>query len=70
MVAARCEMWPSWLGKPVRQLDTPRIPTAWGARPVSSDARVGEHRGVTWKFVYWSPPAASESIVGVSMSDP
>ena len=42
-------------GKPVFQLLTPRIPTSWWLRPVSSDARVGEHSGVTWKFVYRRP---------------
>jgi hypothetical protein len=45
MVAAWLEMWPSWLGNPVRKFDTARIPTACGARPVSSAARVGEHSG-------------------------
>ena len=44
-------MCPSMLGKPVRKFDTARIPTACCERPVSNDARVGEHSGVTWKFV-------------------
>ena len=63
-------MCPSWFGKPVRKLATERMPTACGARPVSSDARVGEHSGVTWKLVNRSPCAASASTFDVSMSEP
>ena len=33
-------------------------------------ALVGEHSGVTWKFVNWRPPAARPSTFGVSMSEP
>ena len=51
MVAAWLVMWPRMCGKPVLKLDTERIPTVWWLRPVSSAARVGEHSGVTWKFV-------------------
>jgi hypothetical protein len=47
-----------------------RMPTSWWLRPVSSEARVGEHSGVTWKFVYRSPSAASRSMFGVLRSDP
>ena len=49
---------------------TERMPTACCARPVSSDARVGEQSGVTWKLVNCSPSAASRSTFGVSMSEP
>ncbi len=70
MVAAWFEMCPSWWGNPVRKFDIALIPTACCDLPVSSDARVGEHSGVTWKFVNWSPPAARASMFGVSMSDP
>ena len=70
MVAAWLEIWAFWLGKPVWKLETTRIPTAWGFRPVSSEARVGEHSGVTWKFVYRRPAPAKASICGVAMSDP
>ena len=38
--------------------------------PVSSAARVGEHIGVTWKFVHCTPAAASASMFGVSISEP
>jgi hypothetical protein len=58
------------LGKPVLQFESPRMPTLWWFLPVSSAARVGEHSGVTWKFVKRSPPAASSSMFGVTRSDP
>ena len=70
MVAAWLVMWPSWFGNPVRKLASERIPTACWDRPVSSEARVGEHSGVTWKFVNWTPLDARASMFGVSMSDP
>src|SRR6478609_3692866 len=41
------------------------IPTEWWLRPLSSAARVGAHRAVVWKRLYFSPPAASRSAVGV-----
>ena len=34
------------------------MPTAWWLRPVKKDARVGEHREVTWKRLKGAPPAA------------
>ena len=34
------------------------IPTAWWLRPVKNEARVGEHREVTWKRLNGAPPAA------------
>ena len=46
------------------------MPAAWWLRPVSSAALVGEHSGVTWKFVNCTPSAARASMYGVSMSDP
>ena len=57
-------------GKPVLKFEMQRIPTLWWLRPVSSAARVGEHSGVTWKFVYCRPLAASRSMFGVSMLEP
>ena len=50
-VAAWLEMWPRWFGKPVLKFDSERMPTMCWDRPVRSDARVGEHNGVTWKLV-------------------
>ena len=37
--------------KPVFQLLTPRMPTLWWLRPLSRQARVGEHNAVVWKLV-------------------
>ena len=41
------------------------MPTEWWLRPVSSAWRVGEHRAVVWKRLYFSPPAARRSAFGV-----
>jgi hypothetical protein len=57
-------------GKPVLKFEMQRMPTLWWLRPVSSAARVGEHNGVTWKFVYCKPLAARRSMFVVSMLDP
>ena len=38
-------------GYPLSKFEIARMPTVWWLRPVSSAARVGEHSGVTWKFV-------------------
>src|SRR5437867_3474368 len=46
------------------------IPAVWGLRPVRSAARVGAQRAVVWKRLYFSPPAASRSAVGVAHSPP
>ena len=35
-------------GNPMPMSDKKPMPTAWALRPVSSAARVGEHRAVTW----------------------
>ena len=48
----------------------PPMPTVWWLRPLSSAARVGEHNAVVWKRLYFSPPAASRSAFGVSMTPP
>jgi hypothetical protein len=36
----------------------PPIPAEWWLRPVRSACRVGEHRAVVWKRLYFWPPAA------------
>ena len=46
------------------------IPTVWWLRPVSSAARVGAHSAVVWKRLYFRPPAASRSAVGVRHGPP
>jgi len=42
----------------------------WLLRPVSSATRLGEHKALTWKFVYNRPSRASLSIVGVRIGPP
>src|SRR5262245_2097470 len=42
----------------------------WWLRPVSRDARVGEHRAVVWKWLYLRPFFASASRVGVLQGPP
>jgi hypothetical protein len=51
-------------------LEMPRICTSCGLRPVSRNARVGEHSAVVWKLVKRSPSAASRSMFGVSIVEP
>ena len=46
------------------------MPTVWWLRPLSSAARVGEHSAVVWKRLYFSPPAASRSALGVAIAPP
>ena len=48
----------------------PPIPTVWWLRPASSAARVGEHRAVVWKRVYFSPRPATFSKAGVRAGPP
>jgi hypothetical protein len=57
-------------GNPDCMFDTARMPTVWWFRPVSRHARVGEHSGVTWKFVNRTPPAANRSALGVRSVEP
>src|SRR6476469_10353159 len=46
------------------------MPTVWWLRPDSRAARVGAHSAVVWNRLYFSPPAASRSAVGVSQGPP
>ncbi len=46
------------------------IPFDVAFRPVSSDARVGEHRAVVWKLPYRTPAFAIRLIVGVRTGPP
>src|SRR5512132_2452539 len=46
------------------------IPTVWWLRPVSKAARVGAHRAVVWKRLYFRPFPASRSAVGVAHGPP
>ena len=46
------------------------MPTAWWLRPVSRAWRVGEQSAVVWKRVYFRPPAARRSAVGMLTGPP
>src|SRR3954469_7756494 len=46
------------------------MPTEWWLRPESSAARVGEQSAVVWKRLYFRPPAARRSAVGVEHGPP
>src|SRR3954451_21221828 len=46
------------------------MPTVWWLRPVSRAARVGAHSAVVWNRLYFRPPAASRSAVGVAHGPP
>jgi len=48
----------------------PPMPAEWWLRPVRSAWRVGEHRAVVWKRVYFRPPAANFSALGVWQGPP
>ena len=48
----------------------PPMPAEWWLRPVRSACRVGEHRAVVWKRLYFKPPAASFSAFGVWQGPP
>src|ERR1700736_1188912 len=45
-------------------------PTACWVAPLITAARVGLHIAVTWKPLYFSPPAASRSSAGVRIGPP
>ncbi len=45
-------------GNPPANSPTEPKPTWWLLRPVSSAARVGEHRAVTWNRLNFNPPSA------------
>src|SRR5690242_21863805 len=46
------------------------IPTVWWLRPVNRAARVGAHRAVVWKRLYFRPFPARRSAVGVAHGPP
>src|SRR5579864_841698 len=48
----------------------PPIPAEWWLRPVSIACRVGEQSAVVWKRLYFSPPEASFSKLGVAHGPP
>ena len=59
--------------KPSQSLASSQIwplPTRVWLRPVSSEARVGEHIAVEWKRLYETPISATRESVGVLISPP
>ncbi len=63
-------MRPLLLGKPSVNSSMVAIPTVVGLRPVSSAARVGEHRAVVWNWVSRTPASAMRVMFGISTSPP
>src|SRR4029450_2660376 len=66
-VLGRNELYP---GAEVAISVTPPIPTVWWLRPDNNAARVGEHSAVVWNRLYFKPPVASRSAVGVLTGPP
>jgi hypothetical protein len=57
-------------GNPALNSAMVAMPLLVAFRPVSSDARVGEHSAVVWKFEYRTPMSAIRRMVGVSTGPP
>src|SRR5439155_16486644 len=67
MFSGRTPVWP---GKAVAVSMIEPVLHEWWLRPVSRAMRVGEQRAVVWKRLYFSPPAASFSQVGMRTGPP
>jgi hypothetical protein len=63
----RSELYP---GEPVACSVMAPVAQLWWSRPVIRAARVGEHRAVVWKRLYFKPRLASRSKVGVGIGPP
>ena len=57
-------------GKPDENSAMVAMPLLVALRPVSSDARVGEHNAVVWKFANFTPRSAMRRMFGVSTGPP
>ncbi len=57
-------------GKPEANSAMVAMPLVVALRPVSSDARVGEHRAVVWKLENTTPRSAMRRMLGVSTGPP
>ena len=57
-------------GKPALNSAMVAMPLEVALRPVSREARVGEHSAVVWKFAYRTPMSAMRCMVGVSTGPP
>jgi hypothetical protein len=63
-------MRPLMPGKPSVNSSTTAIPTDVALRPVSRDARVGEHNAVVWNWVSRTPRSAMRDMAGISTRPP
>src|ERR1700743_3381128 len=63
-------MRPLELGKPSVNSSIIAMPTVVALRPVSSDARVGEHRAVVWNCDSRTPRSAIRVMAGISTRPP
>ena len=63
-------MRPLMPGNPSVNSSTMAIPTVVALRPVSKDARVGEHSAVVWNWVSLTPRSAIRLIAGICTSPP
>ena len=63
-------MRPLQFGKPSVNSSMVAIPTVVALRPVSSEARVGEHSAVVWNCDSRTPRSAIRLIAGMSTSPP
>ena len=57
-------------GEPLENSPTEPNPAAWLLRPVSREARVGEHGALTWNRLNRNPSSAIRVKFGVSMGPP
>ncbi len=57
-------------GKPEANSAMVAMPLVVALRPVSSDARVGEHSAVVWKFENLTPMSAMRAMFGHSTGPP
>src|ERR1700722_19770378 len=67
IVLGSTELYP---GAPVAISVMPPMPAEWWLRPVNRAWRLGEQRAVVWKRLYFRPPAASFSALGVTQGPP
>ena len=63
-------MRPLQFGKPSVNSSMVAMPTVVALRPVSSEARVGEHSAVVWNWESRTPRSAIRLIVGISTRPP
>ena len=70
MSAVSCGIRPLQFGNPSVNSSMVAIPTVVALRPVSSDARVGEHSAVVWNWDSRTPHSAIRLMFGMSTNPP